>query len=352
MARALDGITVLDLSRLLPGPYCSMILADHGARVIHLEPPGHRYGGIAAPYIPTLHRNKEHLVLNLKEPGANRKLQSLIAEADVFLHGFRAAAARRLGVDYSSVSNAKKDVIYCALTGYGSGGEQADKAGHDLNFLAETGMLELLYDGRPQVPAIQFGDLVGATHAALAIMFALFHRQRTGQGQEIDISMAHSIFSLYPIIHTMRAMGLPYRTGPGMLSGALACYNVYEAGDGRYLVLGALEPKFFAAICADIERPELADLQFSQDKQEFLKSQLQQTFKKNSADHWATVLPDCCVSKVATASEAMARLEQQGGMHTLPGDSQTYLPPIAPLSSTPPAVRTPPPGPGDSDGSD
>lgn len=352
MARALDGITVLDLSRLLPGPYCSMILADHGARVIHLEPPGHRYGGIAAPYIPTLHRNKEHLVLNLKEAGAKQELQRLVAEADVFLHGFRASAARRLGVDYSSVSGVNKSIVYCALTGYGSQGEQAAKAGHDLNFLAETGMLELLYDGRPQVPAIQFGDLVGATHAALAIMFALFHRQRTGQGQEIDISMADSVFSLYPIIHTMRAMGLPYRTGPGMLSGALACYNVYEAKDGRYLVLGALEPKFFVAICAGIQQPELADLQFNADKQEYLKSQLQQTFRSNTADHWATILPDCCVSKVATADEAMARLERQGKMHTLPGDSQSYLPPIAPLSVTAPEVQTPPPGPGDGDGVD
>ena len=340
MAGALDGITVLDLSRLLPGPFCSMILADHGARVIDLEPPGHLYGGIAAPYVATLHRNKERVVLNLKDPGGKRELHNLIEQSDVFLHGFRAGAARKLGLDYESVARVRSDIIYCAITGYGSSGEGAARAGHDLNFLAETGMLELLYEGKPQVPAVQLGDLMGATHAAIAIILALFHRQRTGEGQEIDISMAQSLFSLYPIIHTLRDLGLPYRTGPGMLAGALACYNVYECSDGRYLVLGALEPKFFVNICAGIGLPELADLQFDDDKQDSLKSRLQEIFKTNTADHWVDKLPEACVSKVSTLEEAMTRLEAQGGLCTLPGDPRTYLPPIAPLTATSPSVRT------------
>ena len=340
MAGALDGITVLDLSRLLPGPYCSMILADHGARVIDVEPPGHRYGGIAMPSIPTLHRNKEHRVVDLKAPGSKAVLHGLIEGADVFVHGFRSDAARRLGVDYASVSDVRSDIVYCAVTGYGSSGEGAARAGHDLNFLAETGTLELLYEGKPQVPAVQLGDLVGATHAAIAIVLALFHRQRTGEGQEIDISMAQSLFSLYPIIHTLRDLGLPYRTGPGVLAGALACYNVYECSDGRYLVLGALEPKFFANVCAGTGLPELADLQFDDDRQELLKSRLQEIFRTNTADHWVDRLPEACVSKVSTLDEAMTRLEAQGGLCTLPGDPRTYLPPVAPLSATPPTVRT------------
>ena len=196
---ALDGITVIDLSRLLPGPYCSMILADHGARVIAVENKRFMADGL---FFNTINRNKEHMTLNLKTDAGQQIFFKLIEKADVLLEGFRPGVVGRLGVDYESVRKVNPNIIYCSITGYGQDGPFRDRVGHDVNYLSFSGVLNLIGepDRPPSIPGIQIADVAaGGMNAAIGILLALFAREKAGRGQYIDISMTDGMVGFLPL---------------------------------------------------------------------------------------------------------------------------------------------------------
>ncbi len=356
MTGALDGITVIDLSRLLPGPFCSMILADHGARVIHIEGLAGRYGGVPAPAMPTLYRNKQHLALNLKSQQGKEVFYSLCERADVVLEGFRPGITRRLGVDYDTVKSLKTDIIYCSLTGYGQDGPLSDRVGHDMNFLAFSGALQFFtpQGQKPVVPAAQFADVAGGFNAAMGILMALLNRERTGKGQYIDVSIADATLGLSPIPFTAAQRGLPSSCGEAFLSHALACYDVYETADRGWLTVGALEPKFFNNLCKLLAVDDLAPHQFNPPKQQEIRERLQAIFAEKSVAEWMEFFgdKDVCVMPVRSLDEALgdehfAHRGALASVATKSGRSHNVLGVPIKFSGTPGSVRTPPPSPGE-----
>jgi crotonobetainyl-CoA:carnitine CoA-transferase CaiB-like acyl-CoA transferase len=241
---ALDGITVIDLSRLLPGPYCSMILADHGARVIAIENKRFMADDL---FFNTINRNKEHMSLNLKTADGRQIFSKLIEKADVLLEGFRPGVVDRLGADYESVRKVNPSIIYCSITGYGQDGPFRDRVGHDVNYLSFSGVLNLIGepdrppsipgipDRPPSIPGIQIADVAaGGMNAAIGILLALFAREKTGRGQYIDISMTDGMVGFLPVaLYFQQLTGKDPRRADMMLSHRYACYNTYETADGR-----------------------------------------------------------------------------------------------------------------------
>ncbi|MGD8258777.1 MAG: CoA transferase, partial [Desulfobacterales bacterium] len=196
----LSGITVIDLSRLLPGPYCSMILADHGARVIAIEDRRFLADGL---FFNIVNRNKEHMSLNLKTDEGKEIFFRLVQTADVLLEGFRPGVVNRLGVDYDSVRKVNSQIIYCSITGYGQNGPYRDRVGHDVNYLSNAGVLNLIGepDRPPSIPGVQIADIAGGgMNAAIGILLALFAREKTGKGQYIDISMTDGMVAFLPAV--------------------------------------------------------------------------------------------------------------------------------------------------------
>ena len=195
---ALTGVNVLDLSRLLPGPYCSMILADHGARVIAVEDKRFLADGL---FFNLINRNKEHMSLNLKTEKGKEIFFRLIQNTDVLLEGFRPGVVDRLGVGYETVREVNPKIIYCSITGYGQDGPFRDRVGHDANYLSYAGVLDLIgeKDRPPSIPGVQIADIAGGgMNAAIGILLALFAREKTGKGQYIDISMTDGMVGLLP----------------------------------------------------------------------------------------------------------------------------------------------------------
>jgi crotonobetainyl-CoA:carnitine CoA-transferase CaiB-like acyl-CoA transferase len=304
---ALNGITVLDLSRLLPGPYASMVLADHGARVINIEDPRYRSEGLL---VTTITRNKEHMALDLKHPEGRRIFLELASRADVVLEGFRPGVVQRLGVDYDAVRAVKRDIIYCSLTGYGQTGPFRDRAGHDVNFLACAGVLDLMgYPDRPPaIPGIQIADMVGGLNAAIGILLALFARARTGQGQFIDVALTDGMLAIMPVVLLMRhLLGTSPQRGAGLLAHRYACYNTYETRDGRYLAVGCVETRFWENLCRFLDLPELIPLQYDETQREDIITRLRHVFKSKTLDAWEEAIEghDICCEAVRTLDEAI-----------------------------------------------
>ncbi|MGA7143615.1 MAG: CaiB/BaiF CoA-transferase family protein, partial [Desulfobacterales bacterium] len=233
---SLSNILVLDLSRLLPGPFCSMILADHGARVISVEDRRFLSDDF---FISTVNRNKEHMTLNLKTPQGKEIFFRLAAKADVLMEGFRPGVVHRLGIDYDTVNNINPGIIYCSITGYGQNGTYRNRAGHDVNFMAYSGVLDLMGepDRPPSIPVVQVADIAGGgMNAAIGILLALFARERTGKGQYIDISMTDGMISLLSLdLFLYQHTGESPKRGESTLSHRFAFYNTYETADGRYI---------------------------------------------------------------------------------------------------------------------
>ena len=261
---ALAGINVLDLSRLLPGPYCSMILADHGARVIAVEDPRYRPEGLFAP----AYRNKQHMTLNLKTVAGREVFSRLAGWADVLIEGFRPGVTTRLKVDYASVRRVNPRIVYCSITGYGQTGRLRDRVGHDVNYLAQSGVLDLIgpADGPPCIPGVQIADIAGGgMNAAIGILMALISRQRTGEGQHIDISMTDGLIGLLPVALFLNAdRATAPRRSDSLLSHRYACYTAYATADGRHLAIGALENRFWLRLCDHFGVPEYGPLQYDE----------------------------------------------------------------------------------------
>ena len=345
---ALSGVTVIDLSRLLPGPYCSMILADHGARVIAVESRQFLADGL---FIPTINRNKEHISLNLKTQEGQQIFFKLVERADVVLEGFRPGVVERLGVDYESVRRVNPQIIYCAITGYGQNGPFRDRVGHDVNYLSFAGVLNLIGEaGRaPLIPGIQIADIAGGgTNAALGILLALFNREKTGQGQYIDISMTDGMVAFLPMaLHFQQLAGEAPERGDFMLSHRYACYNTYETADGRYLSIGAVENRFWKRLCDHLGVEEYVDLQYDERRREEILDFMRSTFKRKTLDEWDAELGhlEICWGKVQTLSEVLDDplfreremiLELQGKS----GETQPAIGVPVKLSATPGSIRS------------
>jgi len=316
---ALSGVRILDLTRLLPGPYCTMMLADLGAEVIKIEEPGRgdyargydpRLNGESAYFLP-VNRNKKSLTLNLKKDPGREIFFKLVEKADVVVEGFRPGVMHKLGIGYKDLRKVNAKIILCSISGYGQDGPYAKRAGHDVNFLSIAGILGITgtKDGRPVIPGIQIADIgAGGLLPAFCIVAALWAREKQGVGQHIDVSMMDGVFS-WLCTHAEKYYAdrqLP-RPSNEMLSGRYACYNVYATKDGKYLSLGALEPQFWSAFCKAIGKDEFIERQFEAgDGSEELIRQVEGIISTRTRDEWAELLKDvdCCCEPVNNFEEA------------------------------------------------
>lgn len=319
MTLPLDSIRVLDLTRLLPGPFCTWLLADFGADVIKVEDPSlgdyarwsePKQGDMGAMF-HALNRNKKSLSLNLKTEKGREIFRQLVKEADVLVESFRPGVMDRLGVGYESLNEINPRLIYCAITGYGQDGPYAHLPGHDINYLSYAGMLDLqgVRGGPPFVPAVQVADIGGgALMAGMGILMALLARDRTGKGQFVDISMMDGVISWMPVLSDFLATGRLPRRGEMVLSGGKACYGVYETADGRYLSVGALEPKFWEVFCQEIGKPEfISRLNAPLDEQDRMKESIAAVMKTKTLAEWMDIFrdKDTCVAPVLNLEEAV-----------------------------------------------
>ena len=323
MPQALDGIRVLDLSRMLPGPYCSMMLGDLGAEVIKIEEP--KIGdptrhtrplvdGKSAAFAQ-VNRNKKSIAIDLKKPEGRNLFLKLASTADCILEQFRPGVVDRLGVGYKTVSEINPRAVYCSLTGFGQDGPHRDRSGHDLNYLALSGVLGLTTDqrGKPVIPGVQLADLAGGMIAGFAILAALLARERTGRGQYVDVSMFDVMVSMLPVpaAHHFAGKTIPVG-GKYVLSGAYPFYNVYETSDGKYMTLGALEPKFWANFCLKVGREDLIARQFDESEhRDDLFQQVRTIFESRSQNEWIELMreADCCCEPVLSMTEAFSHAQ-------------------------------------------
>lgn len=333
MVLPLGGTKILDLTRLAPGPYCTMILADLGADVLKIEEPGAPTGrraeqqrqapsGItdqirALPFNP-LNRNKRSLAFDLKTEAGRQIFYKLAGTADVVVEEFRPGVARRLGIDYETLKPLNSRLIYCAITGYGQTGPYRDLVGHDINYISIAGALSLIGQkgAPPAIPQNVLADFAGGgMHGAIGILTALVAREKTGKGQLVDISMTDGVVSLMTMLYWMYAATgeLPER-GNTTLSGAIPQYNVYQTLDGKYISLGSVEPWFYANLCRALGREDLiphAD-DLGQKRQEIF-DYFRRVFLTRTRDEWFQLLSrtDICVSPVLTLDELSSNPQLQ-----------------------------------------
>jgi crotonobetainyl-CoA:carnitine CoA-transferase CaiB-like acyl-CoA transferase len=348
---ALEGIKVLDLSRLFPGPYCSMILADLGADVLRIE--DRRFEG-EGPGMPTVMRNKRHMTLNLKDPRGLEIFCRMAESADVILEGFRPGVADRLGIGYVRMKNLNERLIYCSVTGYGQDGPYKDMVGHDINYLSFGGVLGLTGEPerKPVIPPIQVADMAaGGMNAAIGILAALYARQTTGKGQYIDISMMDGIVAMLPFPASLLwGMGKDPQRGDTLLSGRFPCYSVYETRDGQYISLGALEPRFWSALCKELGGEDYIPLQYDEgQKRSEMFSFLGRKFKEKTREEWMEKLKDVdvCFGKVLHLEEAMhdPQVVHRNMVVEFPDDAKGKMSLLASpikMSDTPPDIRRAP----------
>jgi crotonobetainyl-CoA:carnitine CoA-transferase CaiB-like acyl-CoA transferase len=317
----LHGVKIIDLSRLLPGPFCTQMLGDLGADVIKIE---ETEGGDYARWMPPknivdggqflgLNRNKRSMKLNLRTQEGKDILIQLISTADVVVEQFRPGVMDRLGLGYETLKKHNPRIIMCSISGYGQDGPKSQAAGHDINYLSDTGILEMIgnYKGSPVVPGIQIADVGGGSlWAAFSIAAALFAREKTGKGQYIDVSMTDAVFTFMSALAGAYFVDqeVPHRADT-LLGGGFAWYYVYRTKDDRYISLGMLEPKFWKSFCNAIGRPDYIPIQNGpRGVQEKMKQELAELFAAKTADEWMEILEplDACAAKVKDLKEALA----------------------------------------------
>lgn len=316
--QALTGIRVLDMSRLLPGPYCTMLLADFGAEVIKIEEPGKGdYSRSFPPFLKDfgywhlqLNRNKQSVVLDLKSEEGKKIFLELIKTADVVVESYRPGVLKKLGVDYEAAAKVNPKIIYCSLSGYGSKGPLAHKADHDLGYLSLAGVTAMSgeADGVPAIPGVLMADMNAALSAGMSIMIALRHAALTGQGQEIDISLFNVAMNLMPGAASLFfGSGFVAERGNNWLTGAYANYNIYATADGRYVSVGCLEKKFWRNLCMGLGKEEIIDMIDDESNHPYLKEQLAAAFKQKTMREWEEFFADkdACVTPVLNFKEAV-----------------------------------------------
>jgi alpha-methylacyl-CoA racemase len=312
----LDGVRILDLTRLVPGGYATLLLADLGADVIKVEQPGRGdYLRWMPPLVDgegaasrALNRSKRSLALDLKAEGGPEVLHRLTEGVDCVVESFRPGVLDRLGVGYETLAERNPRLVFCSVTGYGQDGPYRDRAGHDLNYVGHAGMLGAAGDP-PPLPGVQVADFAGGMAAALGIVAALLEARRTGRGRVVDVGMLDVAVSWMPLLWGWAlATGEPPPPGGTMLTGGLACYRVYRARDGRLLTVAAIEPAFWERLCEALGAPELVAMHLGPpEEQEAVASRLAEIFATRDRDEWLEALADldACVGPVLDAVEAM-----------------------------------------------
>ena len=363
MNAALDGLKVLDLTRLLPGAFCSQMLADYGADVLKIEQPGtgdynRQFAPIAKKESGSfllLNRNKRSLTLNLKSEEGKAIFLRLVRDADVVLEGFRPGVMARLGLDYETLERENPRLVYCAISGYGQDGPAAQRSGHDLNYMGLTGALQLFGTPAtgPIVPGLSIADVGGGSlMAAFGIMAALNARSRSGQGQFVDISMADGLVSwlCYHAADHLFA-GTEPRGGEGAFIGGAPCYNVYACSDGRHITLGIIEEHFWVSFCDLIECPGLKPEQWPSGQAARLQYlQLAEVFGRDTQKNWSARLAaaDIPSSPVNTMAEGFAdpQMVHRKMLQTIDHPVEGRIPQLGfpiKFSATPGTLRSPPP---------
>lgn len=300
----LSGLSVLDISGLLPGGYCTQLLLQQGAEVTKVEPPGgdglRRMPG-GQVLFDALHAGKRLRRIDLRSPDGRQALLEEVRHVDVLVEGFRPKVMERLDLGYAVLSKSNPALVYCAITGYGSASPLAKRAGHDLNYLARSGALSLMPQAArlPVIPGLQVADLAGGLQAAFLITAALTERGRTGLGARVEVSMAGLMRSWTSLPRAARRAGLP---GLG-LSGEVPCYRVYETTDG-WISVAALESKFWTALCRAIRRDDLIPRQFDGGA----IPELTKIFREAPRAQWLALFGDrdVCVEPVLTLEESEA----------------------------------------------
>src|SRR5216684_3709726 len=323
MAGPLNGIKVLDLTKLAPGPYCTMILGDMGADIIKIEEPGPPTGrraeqaggakqmesGGDGPSFNSLSRNKRSIGINFKSEAGRQVYFRLADQADVVVEEYRPGVADRLGIGYTVLSARNPRLIYCAITGFGQTGPYRNLDGHDINYIATAGVLSMF--GRPgQPPTIPHNVVAdyagGGMQGAIGVLAALVARNQTGRGQYVDISMMDgSVALLAQSFSTFFAGGQVPKRGETMLDGGIPNYNVYLTKDGKYLTIGSLEPWFFANLCRTLGRDDLIPHEFNPEKRDEISKFFTETFKTKTRDEWFEILSktDICAGRMLTLDE-------------------------------------------------
>ncbi len=333
LAQALHGVRVLDLSRLLPGPFLTMVLADLGADVVKVEEPRMgdymrdfppRGNGMSGRYL-TVNRNKRSVTVDLKDDRERERFLRMAARADVVVESFRPGVMDRLGVGYDALRERNEGIILCSISGYGQTGPYRDRAGHDINYLAMAGVLAMsgpTGDGPPAMAGVQIADMAGgAMWSAMGILAALIERGRSGKGTHLDISMTEGALALlaseFGIVDAEPEV--PTR-GNGLLNGGAARYGVYRTSDGKYLSVGALEPQFLGRLAA------AAGLELSRgpESDAHLRDQLTRVIATKTRDEWERALAehDCCCEPVLELDEVVEHpLHRERGLFFEIGDS-------------------------------
>lgn len=317
--KALQGLKVLDLTRLLPGPFATMFLADFGAEVIKIEQPGE--GDYSRSYEPQLagigyrflilNRNKKSMTLNLKSAEGKEIFRKMAADADVVIESFRPGVMKKLGLDYESVSSINPRVIFCSVSGFGQQGPYAMEAGHDLNYISLAGIPSLTGERgeKPVIPGIQIADLTAGLMAVIGILTAVQARNHTGRGQYIDVSLFASAMAMLASDAStyFGSAKVPLR-GEGRLTGGWPNYYIYETKDGRYLACGALEKKFWINLCKVIEREDMIDQVDNPANYEAIRNELTKVFAERTLSEWENLLEnkDTCVTPVKNIDEVFS----------------------------------------------
>lgn len=319
MTGPLTSLKILDFSTLLPGPYATMMLADMGAEVLRVESPQRMdltrvtppHDGNVSTAHAYLNRGKRNITLNLKEPEAIERVKALVREYDVVVEQFRPGVMARFGLDYESLKAINPALVYCSITGYGQTGPYRDRAGHDINYLALSGVAS--HSGRaasgPPPLGIQVADVAGGSHhAVMGILAAVTHQRQTGEGQHVDISMTDAAFAMNAMAGAAWLAGGEEPAPEGGLLNGGSFYDYYRTADGRWLSVGSLEPAFTKQLFSVIGHPELAakGLNPNPEDQHKLKTALQEAIAEKTLAQWQSIFSeqDACVEPVLTLSEA------------------------------------------------
>jgi crotonobetainyl-CoA:carnitine CoA-transferase CaiB-like acyl-CoA transferase len=319
VSRPLEGVRVLDLTRLLPGDYCTLLLADLGADVVKIEEPGQGdYIRLTPPLVDgqgaahrALNRGKRSVTLDLKAAGGPDLLLRLAGDADALVESFRPGILDRLGAGWDALSRRNPRLVYCALTGYGQDGPYRDRVGHEINYIGYAGILEATGgpDGPPVLPAVQVGDLGGGMAGALGVVASLGQAAREGRGRLVDVSMLDVSVSWAAVLTSWYlATGEVPTRGAMPLTGGLACYRPYRCADGRFVAVGALEPRFWRALCEGLGMEDLIDGHLVPSRQEEVALRLEDAFGSRPRDEWVERLAglEACVGPVNDVAEAVA----------------------------------------------
>lgn len=309
--KPLTGVKVLDLTRLLPGPMCTLHLADMGANVLKIEelsvgdyarlmPPMQNKNSV---FFHAVNRNKRSIAIDLTKEEGRLLFLKLSETADIIVESFRPGVVNKLGIDYETLKKNNPKLIYCSITGYGQTGPYRDKAGHDINYCAYTGVLDRKEE-QPCIPNFQIADVVGGSlNAAMGILAALVQQKMTGEGQYIDVSIMDGILA-----HATTALAQVNHGEHGFLTGALPCYSIYETSDKKFMALGALEFKFWERFCKAIDRPDLVIFHMVAEEQaQKVFAEVSAIFESNTQQFWTDKFKDidCCVSPILTLKESL-----------------------------------------------